>query len=125
MHRRLPQTQKEFKQWTRDEITRRFNPIEFLGAVMNGEPVAELDWEGHVIKYARPTMDHRVTAAKELLARVAPTLKAVDVNAAGDGTVSFTFVSQVELPNSETRENVIQLSLPPAPTASLTQVDEE
>lgn len=102
MHRRLPQTQKEFKQWTRDEITRRFNPIEFLGAVMNGEPVAELDWEGHVIKYARPTMDHRVTAAKELLARVAPTLKAVDVNATGDGPVSFTFVSQVELPNSET-----------------------
>jgi len=108
----------------RSRILTEGDPVAFLIGVMKGKPVAKLDWDENIIAVETPTLDHQMTAAKELLARVAPTLKAVDVNATGDGPVSFTFVSQVELPNSETRENVIQLSLPPAPTASLEQVDE-
>jgi len=84
----------------RERIMREADPIRFLADVMKGKPVEELDWEGEVIGYARPNMDHRVVAARELLNRVVPTLKSVDVNSAGDSRVRFVFNSPIPLPHS-------------------------
>lgn len=77
------------------------DPISFLSDVMAGKPVEELDWEGEVIGFQRPTVDHRVVAARELLKKVVPDLKSVDVTADGGAGVTFQFHSPVALPNSQ------------------------
>lgn len=85
----------------RDRIMREGDPTGFLIAVMKGQPVEELDWAGETIGYARPSMDHRVVAARELLRKVIPDLKSVDVSQTTDTRVRFVFNSPIPLPNSE------------------------
>ena len=85
----------------RERITREADPIGFLSAVMKGLPVEELDWEGELIGYARPGMDHRIVAARELLKKIVPDLKAVDVTATAGAGLTFVFESPIPLPNSQ------------------------
>jgi len=98
----------------RERITREADPIGFLSAVMKGMPVEELDWEGELIGYARPGMDHRIVAARELLKKIVPDLKAVDVTTADGAGITFTFESPIPLPNSQP---VNELTLPAAAAA--------
>jgi len=63
IHRRQDLPRKVELALDRERITREADPIGFLSAVMKGMPVAELDWEGELIGYARPGMDHRIVAA--------------------------------------------------------------
>ena len=46
-------------------------------------------------------MDHRIIAARELLKKIVPDLKAVDVTAAEGAGITFTFESPIPLPNSQ------------------------
>lgn len=57
---------------TREEISRQFDPLGFLGRVVLGE---EIDGQ-------RPTIDQRIAAATRLAGKVAPDLKAVDISLA-------------------------------------------
>ena len=80
---------------------READPIGFLSDVMRGKPIEELDWEGEFVGYARPSMDHRVVAARELLKKVVPDLKSVDVTAADNAGITFNFESPIPLPHSQ------------------------
>ena len=46
-------------------------------------------------------MDHRIVAARELLKKIVPDLKALDVAAAQCAGITFTFESPIPLPNSQ------------------------
>lgn len=103
--RREHMTPKQELAFDRAEIMRTANPVKFLADIMNGKPVAIRDWEGGIIRWEEADMNHRVVAAKELLGRVVPTLKAVDVNEQS-GAVSVTFVSPIPLPNGTTADTM-------------------
>ena len=83
----------------RERIRKVADPVGFLSKIVRGEPVAVYDWEGHVLSYDRPTIDHRATAAKALLDKIAPSLKSIDLHADTESTMTFVFQSPVPLPN--------------------------
>jgi hypothetical protein len=83
----------------RDRIRWIADPVGFLSKIVKGDPVATYDWEGHVIGYDRPTIDHRTMAAKALLDKIAPSLKSIDMHADTENTMTFVFQSPVPLPN--------------------------
>jgi hypothetical protein len=83
----------------RDRIRKVADPVGFLSKIVKGDPVATYDWEGHVIGYDRPTIDHRTNAAKALLDKIAPSLKSIDLHADTESTMTFVFQSPVPLPN--------------------------
>ncbi len=84
----------------RDRIRRLCDPVGFLASVMSGKPVAVLDYEGEPVKYERPTMEHRIVAGRELLKKLLPDLKAVDLKAEGASGMVLNFHSPIPLPNS-------------------------
>ncbi len=89
---------------TRKRIEENGDPVGFLISVMNGEPVAKLDADGNIVSYDKPNIDHRVGAAKELLKKLVPDLKAVEVGTANGEAITFQFQSAVAIPNSAAKE---------------------
>jgi len=89
-------------QQDRDRI-RRSDPIGVLIAVAQGKPLAKLDWEGGIIDFERPSMDHRIVAARELVKKIAPDLRSVDVTANEGAGLTFIIDTSVPLPGSQKR----------------------
>ena len=65
---------------TRERIEESGDPVGFLIKIMNGEALPILDANGEVTGHDLPTIEHRVTAAKELLKKIVPDLKSVEVS---------------------------------------------
>ncbi len=93
----------------RERIRKIADPVGFLSKIVKGDPVATYDWEGHVIGYDRPTIDHRTTAAKALLDKIAPSLKSIDMRADTESTMTFVFQSPVPLPNGMGETNQLTI----------------
>jgi hypothetical protein len=89
---------------TRKRIEESGDPVGFLINIMNGNPVPKLDADGNIVGYDKPNIDHRVTAAKELLKKLVPDLKAVEVGTANGEAITFQFQSAVAIPNSAARQ---------------------
>jgi hypothetical protein len=89
---------------TRKRIEESGDPVGFLISIMNGEPVSKKDADGNVVGYDKPNIDHRINAARELLKKLVPDLKAVEVGTANGEAITFQFQSAVAIPNSAARQ---------------------
>jgi hypothetical protein len=76
---------------TREWIMENANPVEFLAKVMNGEDIAKAD--GSMSSF---TEDHRQDAAKQLLKKVIPDLKAIE-NSFKDDKAPTIIVKKMEI----------------------------
>ncbi|WP_227269808.1 hypothetical protein [Roseobacter weihaiensis] len=93
-------SRREELQDTRERIEREADPIGFLAAIVRGEPVAVRDYEGRLLSTEHPKMEHRVVAARELARKIAPDMKAIEVDAT-EGGMTINFISPIPLPNSQ------------------------
>ena len=89
---------------TRKRIEESGDPVGFLISIMNGEPVSKLDADGNIVGYDKPNIDHRISAARELLKKLVPDLKAVEVGTANGEAITFQFQAAVALPNSAAKQ---------------------
>ena len=86
----------------RRRIQDEADPIGLLTEIAKGKPISILDWEGEIVGVDRPTIDHRVTAARELLRKIVPDLRSVDVTANEGAGITFVFdTAGVPLPGSQ------------------------
>lgn len=90
---------------TRERIEAEADPIGFLCRVQQGHPVPKLDENGEVIGYEPVTNEQQLNAAKELLKKVSPDLKAVEVTGGvGGSPIVFQFNSPIAPPNSDPQD---------------------
>ena len=90
---------------TRERIEKEADPVGFLINIMNGQPMPIYDKDGKEAGHQMPTAEHRVSAAKDLMKKIAPDLKAVEHS--GDmsgGPVVFQVVSAINPPNSSPKK---------------------
>lgn len=78
-----------------------------LAAIINGEPLVELDYEGAPVGYARPTTGDRLQAIRIVTERLVPSLKATEVEHVGAGT-TFRFETKVQIPSAGEDVQVIE-----------------
>jgi hypothetical protein len=86
---------------------RKSDPIGFLIACMEGNVPIRDPLTNAVTGFEKVDPALRAAAATKLLERVVPSLKSVEVDAAG-GAVSFQIVSPFPLPGSLREPNVIE-----------------
>lgn len=98
----------------RERITKA-DPVAFLIAVMNGEPVPVRDQFGAIIGWQKADdVALRTAAAEKLLRRVVPELSSVSVENTGEG-VQFIVTSPFALPGSQRPSLAAPEVLPPEP----------
>ncbi len=93
----------------RDRIRREADPVGFLSQVAKGMPVGVLNWEGNLVELERPTLDHRITAARDLLSRITPSLKAVEVDMNGSTEQQIKVLVNFPLPGSQIGHSPVEI----------------
>ncbi len=93
----------------RDRIRREADPVGFLSQVAKGMPVGVLNWEGNLVDMERPTFDHRITAARDLLSRITPSLKAVEVDMNGSTEQQIKVLVNFPLPGSRIGHSPVEI----------------